>query len=92
MTSSTATVQVLAAPEYRGRVLAIQAIVFLGQHADRRPDGRLAVRCAGPRAAIVAGGLACLVAAAYGARALSVPMRRRPTGPIVVDDAVTLAD
>ena len=30
MTSSTAIVQVLAAPQYRGRVLAIQSMVFLG--------------------------------------------------------------
>ena len=29
-----------AEPEMRGRVLALQAMVFLGSHADRRPDRR----------------------------------------------------
>ena len=40
MTASTAIVQLRAAPEMRGRVLALQAIVFLGSTPDRRPDPR----------------------------------------------------
>ena len=43
MTTSTAIMQLRADPSMRGRVLALQAIVFLGQHAHRRTDPRLGV-------------------------------------------------
>jgi MFS family permease len=72
MTSSTAIVQVLAAPEYRGRVLAIQSMVFLGSTPIGGPIVGWVADVAGPRVAIVVGGVGCLAAAMYGARALDV--------------------
>ena len=42
--SSTAIVQLRSAPEMRGRVLAIQAMLFLGSTPDRRADRRVGRR------------------------------------------------
>lgn len=99
MTSSTAIVQVLAGPEYRGRVLAIQSMVFLGSKPIGGPLVGWIADVAGPRSAVAVGGLACLIAAAYGARALQIPIRRRHrVDPTVTeeqtldDEAVALAD
>ena len=90
MTSCTATVQMLASPEYRGRVLAIQSMVFLGSTPIGGPLVGWIADAAGPRAGIAVGGLACLVAAAYGARALGVTGRRSPVE--AVTDEFALAD
>lgn len=98
MTSSTAIVQVLAGPEYRGRVLAIQSMVFLGSTPIGGPLVGWVSDAGGPRAGVALGGVACLVAAIYGARALHVPARRRDAvDPTVIkefldDEAVALAD
>lgn len=70
LTSSTATVQLLAGAEYRGRVLAIQSMVFLGSTPIGGPLVGWVADTAGPRAAVALGGAACLVAALYGQRAL----------------------
>ena len=70
MTSSTAIVQILAGPEYRGRVLAIQSLVFLGSTPIGGPLIGWISDVAGPRTGIAVGGVACLVAAAYGQFAL----------------------
>jgi len=66
MTSSTAIVQVEAAPEMRGRVLALQAIVFLGSTPIGGPLLGEVCDAFGPRAGILLGGLAALAAAAWG--------------------------
>ncbi|QYG93842.1 MFS transporter [Iamia sp. SCSIO 61187] len=93
MTTSTAIVQMRAAPEYRGRVLALQAMVFLGSTPIGGPTVGWIIDVFGPRAGVAVGGLACLGAAAWGHRAL-----RRPDEPVVVDDeqaeapALTLTD
>ncbi len=70
MTTSTAIVQMRAAPEYRGRVLALQAMVFLGSTPIGGPTVGLIIDAFGPRAGVAVGGLACLGAAAWGHRAL----------------------
>jgi len=75
MTSSTAIVQVLAGPEYRGRVLAIQGMVFLGSTPIGGPLVGWISDVAGSRAGVAVGGIACLAAAVYGARALHLPAR-----------------
>jgi len=85
MTSSTAIVQVLAGPEYRGRVLAIQAMVFLGSTPIGGPIVGWISDVAGPRVGIMVGGVACLVAAVYGYRALCVGASRSGAR----DDATT---
>jgi MFS family permease len=85
MTSSTAIVQVLAEPQYRGRVLAIQAMVFLGSTPIGGPIVGWVADLAGPRVAIVIGAVGCLIAAAYGARALDVS-RSRPLESVALAD------
>ena len=98
MTSATAIVQVLAAAEFRGRVLAIQSMVFLGSTPIGGPIVGLISDAWGSRAGIAAGGLSCLIAAAYGARALTAPVEPRPVEAFAVaespadDPAVTLTD
>ena len=92
MTSSTAIVQVLAAPAYRGRVLAIQAMVFLGSTPIGGPIVGWVADLAGPRASLTVGAIGCLAAAVYGARSLGVHRRGELPSRVVEDDAVSLAD
>ncbi len=72
MTTSTAIVQLLAGPVYRGRVLAIQAMVFLGSTPIGGPIVGLITDAAGARAGVLVGAISCFVAAAYGARRLDL--------------------
>jgi MFS family permease len=67
MTVSTTIVQIRSVDEMRGRVLALQAIVFLGSTPIGGPIvGAISQYFGGPRAGIAAGGIACLVAAVWG--------------------------
>jgi MFS family permease len=70
MTASTAIVQLRAAPEMRGRVLALQAIVFLGSTPIGGPIIGAICEEFGARTGFVVGGVACFVAAAWGAAAV----------------------
>ncbi len=81
MTTSTAIVQMRAAPEYRGRVLALQAMVFLGSTPIGGPTVGWVSDVFGPRAGVALGGIACLGAAAWAQRAM-----RRPDDRVPVDD------
>jgi MFS family permease len=72
MTASTAIVQVRADPAMRGRVLALQAIVFLGSTPIGGPLLGAICDAWGARSGLVVGGAAALGAAAFG----SVAMRR----------------
>jgi MFS family permease len=66
MTSATAIVQVQADPAMRGRVLALQAIVFLGTTPIGGPLMGWVCDRFGARAGFMVGGSACLAAAAWG--------------------------
>lgn len=66
MTSCTTLVQVVAAPEMRGRVLALQAMVFLGSTPIGGPLIGWIGQHYGARPSVVLGGVACLVAALWG--------------------------
>jgi MFS family permease len=66
MTASTAIVQTRADPAMRGRVLALQAIVFLGSTPIGGPLLGWVCERFGARAGFVVGGLAGLGAAAWG--------------------------
>ena len=66
LTASTAIVQVRAAPAMRGRVLALQAMVFLGSTPIGGPILGALCDAWGARAGLVVGGVACLAAAAFG--------------------------
>jgi MFS family permease len=79
MTTSTAIVQLLAGPTFRGRVLAIQAMVFLGSTPIGGPIVGWITDAAGPRAGVLVGAVACFVAAAYGASRLDLD--HLPDGP-----------
>lgn len=85
MTSSSALVNVRAAPEMRGRVLALQGIVFLGSTPIGGPITGYVIDAFGPRAGWVLGGAACLVASGLG-----VLLPRRFARAEAVDDAPTL--
>lgn len=78
MTSSTAMVQLRADPTMRGRVLALQAIVFLGSTPIGGPIVGWVSESAGARWGLVVGAVATLAAAAYG---LAV-VRRDPVLPV----------
>jgi MFS family permease len=66
MTASTAIVQMRADPAMRGRVLALQAIVFLGTTPVGGPLLGWVCETFGARAGLAVGGVACLAAAAFG--------------------------
>ena len=75
LTASTAIVQTKAAPEMRGRVLALQAMVFLGSTPIGGPIVGYVSEHFGPRYAVAMGGIAGVGAAAWGAWLLA----RRPS-------------
>ncbi|MGZ8762785.1 MAG: MFS transporter [Acidimicrobiia bacterium] len=66
LTTSTAIVQVEAAAEMRGRVLALQAIVFLGSTPIGGPILGYLTDTFGPRWGVAVGGLAGVTAAGWG--------------------------
>jgi MFS family permease len=66
LTASTAIVQIEAAPEMRGRVLALQAMLFLGSTPIGGPIVGWVSQAFGARYAIGLGALAALGAGAWG--------------------------
>jgi MFS family permease len=66
MTASTSIVQLRAEPKMRGRVLALQAIVFLGSTPIGGPILGVVCDWLSPRAGVALGGLAAVTAAAFG--------------------------
>ena len=66
MTTSTALVQTRADPVMRGRVLALQAMVFLGSTPIGGPIVGAICEFFGARSGLVTGGVAGLTAAVYG--------------------------
>lgn len=78
MTSSTALIQLFGDPVFRGRVLALQSMVFLGTTPLGGPLVGWIADVMGPRAAVSVGGLACLAAAAWGRRAWQKATSHQP--------------
>ena len=66
LTASTAIVQIRAEPAMRGRVLALQAIVFLGTTPIGGPIVGAICDAFGARTGLVVGGVAALAAGAFG--------------------------
>jgi MFS family permease len=77
MTASTAIVQVRADPAMRGRVLALQAIVFLGSTPIGGPLLGAICDAYGARAGLVVGGASALAAAVFGSLAMRRSRARR---------------
>lgn len=74
LTASTAIVQLRAAPQMRGRVLALQAMLFLGSTPIGGPIVGWVAQTAGARWALMLGAVACLGAGTWGL----VVVRRHP--------------
>src|SRR5690606_9032145 len=73
LTTSTAIVQLRAEPAMRGRVLALQAIVFLGSTPIGGPIVGWIAEHHGARWSLVVGALAALGAGLWGLRAAERP-------------------
>jgi MFS family permease len=66
MTATTALVQMRADPVMRGRVLALQTMVFLGSTPIGGPVVGFIAEQFGARWSVAVGAVACLVAGTYG--------------------------
>ena len=84
LTASTAIVQVRAAPEMRGRVLALQAMVFLGSTPIGGPVLGAVCEAWGARVGLLVGAGACFVAAAIG----SLAVKRAAARPAQVPESL----
>jgi MFS family permease len=86
MTAATAIVQVRADPVMRGRVLALQAIVMIGSTPIGGPILGAICDDLGARAGLVVGGVAALVAGAWGYHAGRRVLQRASAAPPAVLD------
>jgi MFS family permease len=90
ITLANATLQLTAAPEMRGRVIALYGVAFLGTTPVGGPIVGWVGEVVGPRAALGIGGVAALVATAVAWRslraqppiALGAPPRRAGPAPV----------
>jgi MFS family permease len=90
MTTSTTMIQLRADPSMRGRVLALQAMVFLGSTPIGGPIIGAVSEAFGARVGVAIGGVACLVAAAYGATAGRRLLATRVEGDEIVSSGADL--
>ena len=67
--TGNSTLQLTAEPRFRGRVMALWAVAFLGSTPLGAPVIGAVSEHLSPRGGLVIGGLACLVAAGLGALA-----------------------
>lgn len=81
MTTSTAIVQLRADPSMRGRVLALQAIVFLGSTPIGGPILGWMSQHFGARSGVLLGGASAIVAGVYGLRAVRAGEARSAARP-----------
>jgi len=88
MTTSTAIVQLRADPSMRGRVLALQAIVFLGSTQIGGPILGYVCQHFGARVGVAIGGVSALIAGVYGMRAIRLA---RNTDSAIADGAMASA-
>lgn len=77
MARGNATVQLAAAPEMRGRVMALWLVAFIGTTPIGGPIAGWVASTFGARWGLVLGAAACFVAAGIGAAALRRPARTR---------------
>ena len=76
LSTGNTTLQLAADPRFRGRVMALWALAFLGSTPLGAPVIGAVSEHLSPRGGLVIGGVACLLAAAVGAIAIN---RREPT-------------
>jgi len=75
------TLQLTSEPSYRGRVMALWSMAFLGSTPVGAPIVGAVADALGPRFGLALGALACVAAAALGAHALDRRGVRRAHGP-----------
>ncbi len=95
LVASTAIVQMAAAPEMRGRVLALQAMLFLGSTPIGGPIVGWVSEQFGARYAIALGAIAALGAGAWGylsGRALHRAATAGPPEPLATECVETIDD
>jgi MFS family permease len=88
MTASTAIVQMTAAPSMRGRVLALQAMVFLGSTPIGGPIVGTISQRFGARYSLALGAVGTLAAGIFGLR----EVRRRTRALAVIEDIAVVVD
>jgi MFS family permease len=89
LTASTAIVQIESAPEYRGRVLALQAMVFLGSTPIGGPIVGWISEQFGARYGVAVGAAAAIGAALWGLA--FVRNRERPLTTVEAEESVNEA-
>ena len=90
MTSSTAIVQIRADPAMRGRVLALQSMVFLGSTPIGGPIVGWISEHFGARYGVALGGQATIAAGVVGVLVVRRPIRRRAVVPSADLDAESI--
>jgi MFS family permease len=80
LTTGNTTLQLAADPRFRGRVMALWAVAFLGSTPLGAPIIGAVSEHISPRGGLLVGGLACLTAAAVGALAQSRERHRARAG------------
>jgi MFS family permease len=76
---ANSTLQLGAAPQMRGRVMALWSVAFLGSTPIGGPTVGWITTMAGARVGLAVGGVSCLVAAVFGLVALRYVGNRRAT-------------
>ena len=76
---ANSTLQLGAAPQMRGRVMALWSVAFLGSTPIGGPTVGWITTVAGARVGLAVGGVSCLVAAVFGLVALRYVRNRRAT-------------
>ncbi|MET0727295.1 MAG: MFS transporter [Acidimicrobiales bacterium] len=92
MTTATAIVQLRADPSMRGRVLALQAIVFIGSTPIGGPIVGAISETFGARYALAVGALAAVIAGAYGLGSLRRAARSTLTERVTTDAIAAATD
>jgi MFS family permease len=88
MTTSTAIVQLRSDPSMRGRVLALQAMVFLGSTPIGGPILGYVCQHFGARSGVAIGGVSAIIAGVYGIHAVKV---KETSGAAASDGAMVVA-
>lgn len=78
LATGNTTLQLTSDPRFRGRVMALWTVAFLGSTPVGAPIIGAVSEQIGPRGGLAVGGVACLVAAAIGAAALVRGARGHP--------------
>ena len=82
LATGNTTLQLASDPRFRGRVMALWTVAFLGSTPLGAPIVGAVSEAMGPRGGLTLGALACLVAAAIGAVALARESREPQPGPV----------